>query len=128
MPHENGVLVNGMSIHDDMVTALREGDYNALGKMATRYWELRCIIDPEATNETLQHLFQAREISELCEGGMLTGAGGGGFALMISGAGMSNKLKKRLADLQKMQPFANSRVVDYQLNSNGLRLTENEGV
>ena len=125
-PNRYPALCESMSIHDDMVTALREGDYNALGNMATRYWELRCILDPEATNETLQHLFQAREISELCEGGMLTGAGGGGFALMISGAGMSNKLKKRLADLQKMQPFANSRVVDYQLNSNGLRLTENE--
>ena len=47
-----------LEIHDRMVEALRQGSYGELGNLSARYWQLRCILDPGATSETLQHLFE----------------------------------------------------------------------
>lgn len=122
--HRYFALRESLALHDDMVSALRAGDYDALGRMATRYWELRCILDPEATSPTLQYLFEGPAASELCSGGMLTGAGGGGFALLVAADGAANDLKRELGKLRDRSSFAASRVVDFQLNSSGLKLTE----
>ncbi len=121
--HRYFALRESLALHDDMVTALRAGDYDALGKMATRYWELRCILDPEATSATLHHLFEGSAVSELCSGGMLTGAGGGGFALLVAADGAAGDLKRELGKLRDRSSFAASRVVDFRLNSSGLKLT-----
>ena len=122
--HRYFALRESLALHDDMVSALRAGDYDGLGRMATRYWELRCILDPEATSPTLQYLFEGPAASELCSGGMLTGAGGGGFALLVAADGAANDLKRELGKLRDRSSFAASRVVDFQLNSSGLKLTE----
>ena len=107
-----------------MVDALRAGDYSALGEMATRYWQLRCILDPGATSEALQQLFESPDIVEVCEGGLITGAGGGGFALLIAREGCSPELKGRLNKLRKNAAYAKSSVVAYQLDKTGIRLNE----
>ena len=113
-----------MEIHDRMVDALRAGDYPALGKMASRYWQLRCILDPEATSDALQFLFESPGIAEVSEGGLITGAGGGGFALLIARQGESLGLKDRLNKLRKNAAYARSSVVAYQLNKTGIRLSQ----
>ena len=111
-----------LAIHDEMVTALCAGAYADLGRLANRYWQLRCILDPQATNEALQHLFENPQIADLTEGGLLTGAGGGGFALLIAAEGQADKLRARLDKLRQHAAFANSRVVSYQLNAQGIHL------
>ena len=111
-------------VHDQMVAALRAGDYPRLGVGATDYWKLRCQLDPEATNEAIQSLFQSPEIARLSHGGMLTGAGGGGFALLISRDGASHLLKRTLGHLHTQPAFADSRVVEYRLNRTGIKLSE----
>ncbi len=113
-----------LEIHDQMVTALRAGDYPALGLMANRYWQLRCTLDPGATSETLQYLFEDPEITRLIEGGLITGAGGGGIALLIAREGKSREVRKFLTQLRKKSAYARSRVVDYRLNKTGIRLSE----
>ena len=111
-----------LAIHDDMVAALCAGAYADLGRLADRYWQLRCILDPQATNDALQHLFENPQITDLTEGGLLTGAGGGGFALLIAAEGQSAALHTRLDKLRQHAAFANSRVVSYQLNAQGIHL------
>ena len=111
-----------LAIHDDMVAALCEGAYADLGRLADRYWQLRCILDPQATNDALQHLFENPQITDLTEGGLLTGAGGGGFALLIAAEGQAAALHTRLDKLRQHAAFANSRVVAYQLNAQGIHL------
>ena len=113
-----------LEIHDRMVSALRQADYSTLGQLATRYWQLRCILDPGATNETLQYLFANPRLAELSEGGLITGAGGGGFALLIAREGQEMELRKALNDLRKMAPYAKSSVVSYSLNHTGIHLGE----
>ena len=111
-----------LAIHDDMVAALCAGAYTDLGRLADRYWRLRCILDPEATNDDLQHLFENPQITDLTEGGLITGAGGGGFALLIAAEGQAAALRARLDTLRQRAAFAKSSVVSYQLNAQGIRL------
>jgi len=111
-----------LALHDEMVAALRAGAYADLGRLADRYWQLRCLLDPQATNDALQHLFENPQITDLTEGGLLTGAGGGGFALLIAAEGRAAELHTRLDKLRQRTAFANSRVVFYQLNAQGIHL------
>ena len=111
-----------LAIHDDMVAALCAGAYADLGQLANRYWQLRCILDPKATNDALQHLFENPQITDLTEGGLLTGAGGGGFALLIAAEGQAAALRLRLDKLRQRAAFANSSVVSYRLNAQGIHL------
>ncbi len=123
-PQRYPAIRESLAIHDSMVAALRQSDYAALGQMATRYWQLRCILDPEATNDTLQYLFADARIKELSEGGLITGAGGGGFALFIARQDRGTDLRQRLNELRKMAPYAKSSVVSYCLNSTGIQFSE----
>jgi galactokinase/mevalonate kinase-like predicted kinase len=118
-----GAIRESLAIHDRMVDALRAGDYAKLGQMASRYWALRCILDPEATNPAIQQLFES-PVAELIEGGTLTGAGGGGFGLLIAREGEEDSLRGCLNKLKDQRAYARSAVVDYQLNATGLQLTE----
>ena len=111
-------------IHDEIVSAMRAGDYTSLGRLATRYWQLRCQLDPGATNDTIQYLFESEELSSLSEGGLLTGAGGGGFAIIIAREGVADELRRRLGNLAARQAYAASGVVAYRLNRTGLHLNE----
>ena len=113
-----------LDIHDRMVEALRQGSYGELGNLSARYWQLRCILDPGATSETLQHLFEHPSLTDLSEGGLITGAGGGGFALLIAREGREVELRKALTALRKMAPYAKSSVVSYSLNRTGISLSE----
>lgn len=110
-----------LAIHDDMVAALCAGAYADLGRLADRYWRLRCILDPQATNDALQHLFENPQITDLTEGGLITGAGGGGFALLIAAEGQAAALRARLDTLRQRAAFAKSSVVSYQLNAQGIQ-------
>ena len=111
-----------LAIHDEMVSALRVGAYADLGRLADRYWQLRCILDPQATNDALQHLFENSQVADLTEGGLLTGAGGGGFALLIAAEGQAAALRARLDKLRQHAAFTKSSVVSYQLNAQGIQL------
>ena len=121
--HRYGAIRESLAIHDRMVDALRAGDYSQLGQMASRYWQLRCILDPEATNPAIQQLFEP-PLSELTEGGTLTGAGGGGFGLLIAREGEEEGLRECLKKLKDQRAYARSAVVDYRLDATGLQLTE----
>ncbi len=123
-PDRYGAIRESLEIHDRMVEALRAGSYDQLGELATRYWQLRCILDPGATSDTLQHLFEHPSMTELSAGGLITGAGGGGFALLIAREGKEQALRQQLNHLRKMAPYAKSSVVSYTLNRTGISLSE----
>ena len=113
-----------LAIHDQIVAALCGGDYPTLGALFDRYWQLRCTLDPDATNAALQHLFENPQIADLTEGGMITGAGGGGFALFIAKDGQTAALREKLKKLRKDAAFAKSSVASYRLNARGIQLGE----
>ena len=118
-----GAIRESLSIHDEMVESLRSGDYRALGRLASRYWQLRCILDPEATSPAIQRLFEP-PVSDFTEGGTLSGAGGGGFGLLVSREGEEERLHACLSKLRDQRAYARSGVVAYRLDATGLQLTE----
>ena len=113
-----------LDIHDTMVEALSQGDYSALGAHADRYWSLRCVLDPDATNDAIRFLFESPALREVMEGGLLSGAGGGGFALLVAVEGEAEELRKRLRNLHRKKAFTASRVVGYSLNKTGICFCE----
>jgi len=123
-PARYPAIRESMEIHDRMVQALRAGDYATLGETAAQYWRLRCVLDPEATNPSLQVLFEDDTFKEVSTGGLITGAGGGGFALLIARQGCGEELRTRLSRLRQDVAFAKSQVVAYELDSRGLQLSE----
>jgi galactokinase/mevalonate kinase-like predicted kinase len=123
-PARYGAIRESLAIHQEIVNAVTDGDYPTLGQLASRYWQLRCILDPEATSDAIRQIFEAPGLAELSEGGMLTGAGGGGFALLVSREDADVELKKRLGQLKERKPYGRSAVVDYRLNRRGLHLEE----
>ena len=118
-----GAIRESLSIHDEMVEALGAGDYRAFGRLASRYWQLRCILDPGATSPAIGQLFEP-PVSDLTEGGMLSGAGGGGFGLLVSRDGEEERLRECLRKLRSQRAYVRSGVVAYRLDATGLRLTE----
>ena len=72
----------------------------------------------------LQFLFEDPRISNLTEGGLITGAGGGGFALLIAKDGRADALRAELNKLRKDAAFAKSSVASYRLNARGILLSE----
>lgn len=119
-----GAIRESLAIHEEMVGALRRGAYEELGSLVSRYWQLRCTLDPEATNDVLQVLFESPEVTRVTEGGTLTGAGGGGFALLVAREGEEDALREQLRALREQPAYARSAVVEYRLNRMGLQLTE----
>ncbi len=113
-----------LEIHDRMVEALNAGNYRSLGAHADRYWELRCILDPDATNSKIKFLFESPSLRGLMHGGLLSGAGGGGFAVLIANEEGASELRNKLRNLRNKKAFSDSRVVDYRLNSEGICLQE----
>ena len=123
-PQRYPAFIDLMAVHDEMVEALTAGDYASLGRWASRYWQLRCHLDPYATSPTLQLLFEGTEITQFTEGGLLTGAGGGGFALLVAGESQTEPLKQALGKLSSRSEYSRSSVVEYALNDAGIRLIE----
>ena len=123
-PHRYPAIRESLDIHDRMVKALQQGSYGQLGKLSARYWQLRCILDPGATSKALQHLFEHPALTDLSEGGLITGAGGGGFALLIAREGREDELRQALTALRKMAPYTKSSIVSYSLNRTGISLSE----
>ena len=118
-----GAIRESLKLHDEMVGALRSGEYGELGRLASRYWHLRCVLDPGATNAAIQQLFEP-PVSEHSDGGTLTGAGGGGFALLVARDGEEDALRGCLKKLRDQRAYARSGVVDYRLSASGLQLSE----
>ncbi len=115
-------MVESLRLHDRMVAALRAGEYGELGRLMGRYWELRCAIDPQATHADIQYLFTSSEITSLIHGGLITGAGGGGFALFVAQRGKERELKERLHALRRRKVYVGGGVVAYRLSTKGLAL------
>ncbi len=79
-----------------MRDALEAGDVDTFGALLGEHWELNKRMDPGCTNLFINELFEAME--PYIVGGKLAGAGGGGFAIVVTrDAETSDALEKALA-------------------------------
>jgi len=66
----------------EMAYAMAEGDWEYLGHLLNRHWELNMILDPHTTNAPITALLD--ELRPYLAGAKLAGAGGGGFLLLLA--------------------------------------------
>ena len=83
--------------------AVLQGEFDALGEMLHRGWELKKQMASKVTNSTIDDIYEtARRAGAL--GGKVTGAGGGGFILLYCPRGKQGDVARALWGLREM-PF-----------------------
>ena len=66
----------------EMAYAIQEGEWDHLGSLLDRHWQLNQILDPNTTNAPINALLHS--VRPYIRGAKLAGAGGGGFLIMIA--------------------------------------------
>jgi fucokinase len=66
----------------EMVYAMQEGEWEYLGRLLNRHWELNKTLDPNTANAPINAILDAAE--PFIHGAKLAGAGGGGFLILVS--------------------------------------------
>jgi fucokinase len=79
----------------EMAYAMGEGEWEYLGQLLDRHWELNKVLDPNTTNAPINRLLD--EVRPYVHGVKLAGAGGGGFMILLArDADAAARLKKIL--------------------------------
>ena len=80
----------------EMSWAMREGDWDYLGGLLDRHWQLNILLDPNTTNGPINAMLAAAR--PYIAGAKLAGAGGGGFILLLArDAEAAQALRSRLS-------------------------------
>ena len=83
---------------EKMRTELERGDVDAFAQLLNQHWELSQKIDAGSTNTLINQIFES--VSDLIDGRMVCGAGGGGFLQVILKKGVSREtVHRRLKEI-----------------------------
>jgi len=66
----------------EMAYAMKESDWDYLGSLLDRHWQLNQILDPHTTNAPINALLEC--VRPYVSGVKLAGAGGGGFLMLLA--------------------------------------------
>ena len=66
----------------EMAYAMKESDWDYLGSLLGRHWQLNQILDPHTTNAPINALLE--RLRPYVSGAKLAGAGGGGFLMLLA--------------------------------------------
>ena len=100
----------------EMSYAMQEGDWDHLGSLLDRHWELNQVLDPNTTNAPIRILMESAR--PFIRGAKLAGAGGGGFLILLV---RSPEARHELRHfLQERDPAAGGAVYDYRIAREGL--------
>lgn len=66
----------------EMAYAMKESDWEYLGSLLDRHWELNQVLDPHTTNAPINQLLEF--VRPYILGAKLAGAGGGGFLMLLA--------------------------------------------
>ncbi|MEO8593444.1 MAG: bifunctional fucokinase/fucose-1-phosphate guanylyltransferase [Candidatus Solibacter sp.] len=111
----------------EMAYAMQDGEWDHLGRLLDRHWELNKTLDSNTANAPINGLLEAAR--PFLHGAKLAGAGGGGFMIMLA------KSPQAAAELQQFllahDPAAGGSVYSWSVASDGMRvrrvISENEG-
>jgi fucokinase len=103
----------------EMAYAMSEGDWAYLGDLMRRHWELNQILDPHTTNAPINKLLD--ELEPHLAGAKLSGAGGGGFLMLLAKSPESARaMRRQLAS-------APGRLFEFRIAESGLRIEKTRG-
>jgi fucokinase len=82
----------------EMAYAMKESDWEYLGSLLDRHWQLNQILDPHTTNAPINALLE--RVRPYISGAKLAGAGGGGFLMLLAKSpDDAQRLRRSLASL-----------------------------
>lgn len=77
---------------------LEQGDIDGFARELSKHWQLSCQLDSGSTNSCIDQIFNVCE--DLIDGKFISGAGGGGFLMVILKKGVGREeLQERLEDI-----------------------------
>ncbi len=97
----------------EMAHAMQDGDWDTLGALMNRHWELNQRMDPHTTNTPVEALLDRAR--PLIRGAKLAGAGGGGFMIFLA------RSEEAAVELRSAM-----NATDWQLARDGLRVRRGE--
>ena len=83
---------------------LLKGDYNKIGEVLHKNWELKKCLSSNITNEFIDDMYKTA-IEGGATGGKIAGAGGGGFLLVYCKRHNQDKLRETMKDFREMSFF-----------------------
>ncbi len=98
----------------EMAYAMQEGDWQYLGSLLDRHWELNKQLDPNTTNAPVNALLE--RVRPYIWGAKLAGAGGGGFLMLLA------KSPSDAQELKEQLEGPAGQVCNWRLANDGLRL------
>ncbi len=102
----------------EMFHAMSEGDWDALGSLMDRHWEMNKVLDPNTTNAAINACLAS--VRGYLAGAKLAGAGGGGFLMLLAkDPGAAGDLRRHLCSEGTGQLFG------YDIAGEGLRVSTN---
>jgi len=115
--HAVQVLHSIKTLATEMAYALREGEWDYLGALIDRHWELNQVLDPHTTNAPINTMLQ--EVRPHISGAKLAGAGGGGFLMLLAkDEDEASRLRRKLRAPSATLP---GRLYDFEITGQGLR-------
>lgn len=98
----------------EMAYALQEGDWQYLGSLLDRHWELNKQLDPNTTNAPVNALLD--QVRPYIWGAKLAGAGGGGFLMLLA------RSPEAARELTEQLQGNSGTVCRWRLANDGLRI------
>jgi len=101
----------------EMSYSMQEGDWDHLGELLNRHWELNKVLDPNTTNAPINALLDS--LRPFTRGIKLAGAGGGGFLILLARSEKLNELRQFLSEHERA---AGGAIYDWRVAREGLRI------
>jgi len=102
----------------EMAHAMREGEWDHLGELLDRHWELNQVLDPNTTNAPINTLLGA--VRPYIRGVKLAGAGGGGFLMLLARSQTAAGELRHF--LREQEAGSQGRVYEWRIADEGLRV------
>jgi len=113
-------MMRAREVTDYLLDAIQTGNIENFGSGIQNAWnEQKNVVGPSVTSDFVESIFGA--VSDLISGGNLSGAGGGGFMLLLAKEGKTEELKARLEDHCK---GTDAEIYDYGFDNEGIRIEE----
>lgn len=111
------VLHSIKTLATEMAYAMCGGEWDYLGQLIDRHWELNQVLDPHTTCPAINALL--REIRPYVAGAKLAGAGGGGFLMLLARSPeAARQLRQVLCDANSLP---RGRIYEFDIAAEGLR-------
>ncbi len=105
-------------IGNQIFDALAKGDIDLFGSLLSEYWTVhKEVVGPDVTTDWIEEIF--KQVNNLINGGKVSGAGGGGFMVLVAKEGKKAALIQRLEEISR---GTEARVYDYDWDDEGLRI------